>query len=29
MSVDAPVRKPNFIARLAHPGEFLRWTQAA
>jgi heme exporter protein C len=27
MSVDAPVRKPNFIARLAHPGEFMRWTR--
>ena len=27
MTVDAPVRKPNFIARLAHPGEFLRWTK--
>ena len=27
MSVDAPVRKPNFIARLAHPGEFVRWTK--
>lgn len=23
----APVRKPNFIARLAHPGEFARWTR--
>lgn len=27
MSVDAPLRKPNFISRIAHPGEFVRWTK--
>jgi heme exporter protein C len=26
MTVDAPVKKPNWLSRLAHPGEFLRWS---
>ena len=26
MSVDAPAKKPGFLSRLAHPGEFLRWS---
>ena len=27
MTAEAPLRKPNIIARLAHPGEFSRWTK--
>ena len=27
MTAEAPLRKPNFISRLAHPGEFMRWTK--
>jgi heme exporter protein C len=28
MTVDAsPIKKPNWFSRLAHPGEFLRWTR--
>jgi heme exporter protein C len=26
MTVEAPVKKPGFLSRLAHPGEFLRWS---
>jgi heme exporter protein C len=26
MSVDVPVKKPGLLSRLAHPGEFLRWS---
>jgi heme exporter protein C len=26
MTVDAPPKKPGFLSRLAHPGEFLRWS---
>ena len=26
MSVATPVKKPNWFSRLAHPGEFLRWS---
>jgi heme exporter protein C len=28
MSVDAPVKKPNWFSQLAHPGAFLRWSGA-
>jgi heme exporter protein C len=27
MTVDAPLKKPGWLSRLAHPGEFLRWSQ--
>jgi heme exporter protein C len=26
MTIEAPVKKPGFLSRLAHPGEFLRWS---
>jgi heme exporter protein C len=26
MAVDAPLKRPNWFSRLAHPGEFLRWS---
>ena len=26
MTADAPPRSPNWLSRLAHPGEFLRWS---
>jgi heme exporter protein C len=26
MTVDTPLKKPNWLSRLAHPGEFLRWS---
>jgi heme exporter protein C len=28
MTVDAPLKKPGWLGRLAHPGEFLRWSRA-
>jgi heme exporter protein C len=27
MTADLPVKKPSWFSRLAHPGEFLRWTR--